>query len=122
MYPPIFATCYADSAVQNLLGSDPLRLYPFGENSENNQTAPYAVWQTLSGSPENYIDKAPDIDVWTIQVDVYAATIDSVRDAAEALRDAIQTVAHITFWNGDGRDPDTNLYRFTFTVDWWVTR
>jgi|SRR5688572_454557 len=121
MYPPIFSVCSADSAVLALLGSNPCRLYPFGEAPQG-VLKPYAVWQSVGGGPENYLNQIPDMDLWSIQVDVYADTVDSARLAAQALRDAIEPVAHITSFNGDGRDPDTNNYRYSFSVDWWVPR
>lgn len=121
MYPPIFSTCYADSGVQGYLGSDPMRLYLFGEAPEN-AVKPYAVWQNVGGTPENYIDRSPDVDSWTIQVDVYSDTGSSVRDTAMAIRDAIEPMAHITSWVGDNKEPDTFDYRFTFLVDWFADR
>lgn len=121
MYPPIFEICSADPDVQSNLGSSPCRLYPFGEASEV-VAKPYAVWQVVSGLPENYMDKIPDMDSWIIQVDVYGDTGQSVRDAAQALRNAIEPNAHITSWGVQGRDPDTRNYRYLFTVDWWVDR
>jgi len=121
MYPPIFATCVANAGVTAALGINPTRLYLFGEAPQG-VAKPYAVWQTISGAPENYLSTIPDMDSWTLQIDVYANTATSARNTAAALRNAIQTHAHITFWNGESRDPDTNLYRYTFTVDWFKSR
>lgn len=121
MYPPIFSVCSSDSGVQALLGVNPTRLYPFGEAAQG-VTLPYAVWQTVGGSPENYINQVPDVDSLSIQVDIYAATPTSARAAAAALRDAIEPIAHITRWGGEVRDPDTNHYRLSFDVDWWINR
>lgn len=122
-YPPIFAVCSVDAGVGAVLGGTGVncRLFPFGEAPQKT-TRPYAVWQTITGAPENYLDKTPDIDSWQIQIDVYAATVTLCRQVAEALRDAIEPHAHIITWGGDDRDPDTNLYRLTFSVDWWVNR
>ena len=121
MYPPIFSTCAADAAVQTYLGASPTRLYPFGKAPQGSTKA-YAVWQVVSGAPENALNEVPDIDGWTLQVDVYASTADAVRDAAEALRDAIEPVAHVVSWRGESRDPDTKNYRFSFDVDWMEHR
>lgn len=121
MYPPIFEVCSAHSDVQTNLGSSPCRLYPFGEAPQN-VTAPYAVWQLVGGQPENYIDQVPDMDSWSLQIDVYASSVSAARSAGQALRDAIEPTAHITAWGGEGRDPDTNLYRLLISVDWWVDR
>lgn len=121
MYPPIFSVCYADSSVTALLGTSPCRLYPFGEGTQK-PAKPYAVWQTVGGSPENYINDLPDCDTFLIQVDVYADTAASARSVAVALRDAIEPEAHVTSWRGESKDPETGNYRSSFTVSWIVRR
>lgn len=121
MYPPIFEICSADSDVQTNIGVSPCRLYPFGEAPEN-VSMPYVVWQVVGGSPENCISSSPDMDSWSLQVDVYGLTGKSVRDVAQALRNAIESYAHITRWGEQGRDMDTKSYRYSFDVDWWVDR
>ena len=122
-YAPIFAICSVDAGVAAVLGGTgaSCRLYPFGEAPQQT-TKPYAVWQTVTGTPENYLDKIPDVDSWGIQIDAYASTVTTCRNIAEALRNAIEPYAHIVSWGGDDRDPDTNLYRVNFSVDWWVER
>jgi hypothetical protein len=121
MYPPIFATCAADSGVQAVLGTNPCRLYPFGTSTQG-VTKPYAVWQAVGGSPENFINQVPDIDSYTLQIDCYATTAAAVREVAEALRDAIEPVAHVVSWRGEDYETDTKLYRYSFDVDWFVHR
>ncbi len=121
MYPPIFQVCAADAGVKAALGASPVRFYPFGEAPQN-APKPYAVWQTFGGSPENYLGQRPDIDSFRLQVDVYAVDAAAARNAARALRDAIEPLAHITRWGGESRDPDTASYRVTFDVDWWTPR
>jgi len=118
MYPPIFEIVSADLDVQAQIGT---RFYPFGEAPQG-VTKPYGVFQVTSGFPENYINERPDIDTYSIQVDVYATTASSARDSAEALRDAIEPHAHIVAWRGEDRDPDTRNYRVSFDVDWFVDR
>lgn len=121
MYPPVYLICASDPQVQALLGVSPCRLYPFGEAPQPTP-APYVIWQTISGTPENYLDQRPDIDRWSIQFDCYAATADGVRQVAEALRDSIENHAHIISWRGEYQEQETNLYRLSFDVDWWVPR
>lgn len=104
------------------LGSDPCRLYLFGEATTLTPEKPYAVWQIVGGDPFNYINQVPDIDGYAVQVDVYADTVSDARNAAEALRDAIEPVAHITSWRGEMRDPTTKDYRYSFDVDWLTPR
>lgn len=121
MYPPIFTVCSTDADVQSNIGTSPCRLYPFGEAPPRVST-PYAVWQQVTGLPQNYINQMPDIDSYVLQVDAYADTVTAARDAAEALRNAIEPNAHIIGWRGEGRDPETNHYRYSFDVEWFVDR
>ena len=121
MYPPIFVTCKAVSAVTDLIGTSPMRLYQFGKAPQG-VSKPYAVWRSISGGPENYISNVPDHDLYAIQVDVYDATDAGARAVAQALRDAIEPVAHITRWGGESIDPETGSYTYSFDIDWHVSR
>jgi hypothetical protein len=121
MFPPIFQVAAADPGVTALLGTDPVRLYPFGEAPEGT-ALPYAVWQLVSGSPENYLAGRPDMDGFTLQIDVYAAAGASARAVGEALRNAIELRAHITRWGGESKDKETGRYRLSFDVDWLTPR
>lgn len=121
MVAPIFAVCKADPAVTALLGSTPMRLYLFGE-AEQGALRPYATWQGIGGSPENYINNLPDIDSYSLQIDVWADTASSARAVALAMRDAIEPNAHITSWRGESRDTETKMYRSSFDLTWWVNR
>ncbi|NNA76764.1 DUF3168 domain-containing protein [Pseudomonas lactis] len=121
MFAPINAVCALDPGVIALLGSPPQRLYSFGEAAQDT-VKPYAVWQTISGSPDNYLAGRPDIDGFTLQVDVFATCAKDARAVAKALRDAIEPCAYITRWGGESRDPVTKNYRYSFDVDWIVQR
>ncbi|MCF5806182.1 MULTISPECIES: DUF3168 domain-containing protein [Pseudomonas syringae group] len=118
---PIFSVCAANSAVTALLGSSPTRLYPFGEAPEG-VAKPYAVWQLITGSPENYLSGRPNVDGFTLQVDIYGDTASSARNVTEAIRNAIELTAYITRWGAESRDTGTKLYRSSFDVDWLVHR
>lgn len=119
--PPLFATLNASAAVKAIFGSAPLRVYPFGEAPQG-VTLPYAVQQNVTGLPENYLGQVPDIDSWTKQIDIYAATPTVALNGAQAMRDALEPVAYITRWGEEGRDPDTNHYRISFDVDFLTSR
>ena len=121
MYAPIFAVCAAAPAVTALLGVSPVRIYPFGEAPEG-VAKPYVVWQTIGGNPENYLAQRPDIDGFSLQIDVYGVSVTQTRDTAKAIRNAIERHANIVRWGGDSRDPVTQSYRYSFDVDWWVPR
>lgn len=122
MTPPIAKLCTESAAVTALLGAGTnLRLYSFGEAPEG-VAKPYAVWQVVSGSPENFLAGRPDADGFTLQVDIYGTTSTSVRQVRDAIRDAIELRANITRWGGEGRDPTTKNYRTSFDVEWIVRR
>lgn len=125
MYAPIFEAVDVP-AVRALLkaGSGALRFYLFGMAPQN-VVKPYAVWRMSSGAPENYINDRPELDSFTLQVDIFASPTQGAtvcRDVAAAIRDAIENKAHITSWLGEDIDPDTKNYRLTFLVDWWTYR
>lgn len=122
-YAPIFALAAANSTVVGLLktGTGPLRFYLFGE-ADQNTVRPYAVWQTVGGSPENYINQLPDADDWSTQVDVYAATASSARTIAFALMAAFEPSAYVTSYNGEYKEFDTKLFRFSFTCEFITHR
>ena len=121
MFAPINAVCAKDAGVTALLGASPVRLYPFGDAPQDGPK-PYAVWQTIGGAPENYLAGRPDVDGYTLQVDVYAAAGKDARAVAKALRDAIEPHAYIIRWGGESRDPATKSYRYSFDVSWFVPR
>lgn len=121
MYPPIFQVCSASAAVKALIGTNPVRLYPFDEAPQG-VIYPYVVWQMVNGSPENYLGDRPDIDGYTTQVDVYADSATAARNVAKALRDAIEPAAYITAWRGESKDEATKKYRYSFDVDWLTPR
>lgn len=121
MYPPIFTIAAADSGVTTIFGSSPVRVYPFGGAPEG-VSLPYCVWQTIGGSPENYVSNIPDIDMFLLQIDVYSDTATSSRNGAEALRDALEPYAHIVAWRGESRDKETQHYRYSFDINFITAR
>lgn len=121
MIPPVFAFCAARPSVRAVLGHDPVRLYPFGLQDDA-PVYPYAVWQVVGGSPDNYLSGRPDVDRYTLQFDVYADTAGEAIAGAQALRDAIEPCAYVTRWGSQTRDPTTKRYRYSFDVDWLVNR
>jgi hypothetical protein len=124
MFPPLFDTVKANAGVQAMFGHSP-RIYPHGMAPDKASTqygVPYAVFQIISGTPENYIGNLPDADEFTTQIDVYAETVADAANGARALRDAIEPVAHVVGWRGQFKDVDTQLFRYSFAVDWQTDR
>lgn len=121
MQPPIFPVCAADPAVTAVLGTNPTRLFPFGEAPQG-VAKPYAVWRHIGGSPENYLGQRPDVDSFGIQVDVYASTGSDATAVATAIRDAIEDKAYVVRWGAQDTDPDTGSRHISFDIDWHVYR
>jgi len=120
-YPPIFQVAAADPAVIALIGANPVRLYLFGM-APDKPAGTYCVWQVINGSPENYLAGRPDVEPYCLQVDVYASTAAAARTAGQAFDYAIELAARATSYNGETRDTETMLYRYSFDVDWIVQR
>ena len=122
MIAPIFPVCASSPEVTALLGSNPVRIYPFGIQDDN-VVYPSAVWQNLpGGGPENYLNQRPDADKFSLQVDVYADTADEAMLAAQAIIYAIELKANIVRYGPQDRDESTLKYRYSFDVDWIVNR
>lgn len=121
MYPPIFRLAAQDAAVKAALGANPTRLFLFGLAPEG-VADPYAVWQVAGGAPENYLADRPDMDGFVIQFDVYGTSATQVRNAAKALRDALEIYAYVTSWRGESRDAETKRYRSSFDMSWLTSR
>ncbi|MEH6641398.1 DUF3168 domain-containing protein [Vreelandella glaciei] len=116
--PPLFAVCAADAGVTALLGSGPVRLFPFGDAPEN-VAKPYAVYQVLNGLPENYLDEPPDVDDWSIQIDIYANNIPDVKGVLNALRRALEPHCYIERLGGTSTEAATNLKTTNFDISWY---
>ena len=126
MYPPIFPIASGSVQVRAYLGTNPVRFYPFSRAPGPNEPGyakPYAVHQLVYGNPENTLSCTPDIDMSGLQVDVYADSAESARDAAMALRDAIESAGnHVVAYNGEEVERETGLYRVGFTAEFWTNR
>lgn len=121
MIPPIFPILSTDATVQSLLGTSPMRAWPFGQGPHS-PTYPYATWQIVIGTPENYLGETPDIDGTTIQLDVWAKTAASAEEVAIAIRDALEPHAHMVRFGSTDRDPQTSSYRLSADYQFWVSR
>jgi hypothetical protein len=120
-YPPIFQVAAADPAVTALIGQNPVRLYLFGM-APDKPAVTYCVWQVINGNPDNYLAGRPDVEAYGLQVDVYASTASAARAAGQAIEYAIELASRVTSYNGETRDAETMLYRYSFDVDWIVQR
>lgn len=105
-----------------ILGSSPTRFWPFSSAPQKGQPGygiPYAVFQNVYGTPEQFLGEVSDIDNIGVQVDAYADTAVKSRAAAIAIRDALEPYGYVTAYNGEEKDADTGLYRVGFTFEVW---
>ena len=84
MFPPFFESVENVAGVKAIFGNSP-RVYPHGIADQNTR-APYCVFQMITGNPENYLNQLPDMDGYTVQVDVYAESPSEAADGVFGIR------------------------------------
>lgn len=125
MLPPVFQTLKASSAVTNIVGTNPPRIYRHGEapahvvNPPAGSQIAYITWLLVSGEPENNLSDPPPVDRQSVQVDCWHPTDAGVEALGDAVRDAIEAVTHVTQYRNRPRDPDTRRYRVSIDADFW---
>lgn len=107
--------------VRLLLGSNPLRVYPWGR-APANVRKPYAVYAVFNANPENYLDRVPDIDRAGIQINIYAAKDTELEDCFVAVRDALEPYGHMISYATPDLDAETDLYSARMEFDFWEGR
>lgn len=125
MIPPIFQYAQADDTVRTLIGGNPTRFWPFDAAPQPGHPGyclPYSTWQFAYGSPDNYLGQLPDSDNAGIQIDAWAQTPSGARSVMTALRDALEPYGMVVAYNGEDKDPQTGLYRASFTIEFWTDR
>lgn len=119
---PVYETLENEPTVTSLLGVPPgLRVYEFGQ-APAGVARPYLTWQEITGFPDNTLGCPPGYDTKTIQLDVFAEDANKARATRDAVVNAIEKTMYVTSFDGEGKDPPTNYYRVTFSVDWFVKR
>jgi hypothetical protein len=122
---PIFTLAAASSAVKALIGSNPMRFWPFREAPQPGQPGyglPYGVHQLAYGSPTAYLGTLPDSDLVGIQVDAYASKASEADELMRALRDSVESRGYVVAYTGEDRESSTGLFRSGFTVEFWADR
>lgn len=126
MFPPVFATLKASQAVKNIVGVNPPRIFRHGSAPQRPDglplSDPYVTWFLVVGTPENNLSDLPPVDRMTVQVDCWHQTDSGIETLAEAVRDAIEPVAHMTGIVVNLRETETKLYRIGMQFDHWLDR
>lgn len=121
MNPRIFPILRDDTQVTALLGTNPMRFFPWGRAPQKPQT-PYAVYAVYNALPENYLGQTPDIDNKGTQINIYAKTAESLEDCFTAIRDALEPYGHMTSYATPDLDAETDLYSCRMEFDFWEAR
>ena len=86
-------------------------------------TAPYVVWSLLATVPSNHLSGTPGADRYSIAVDVFSTDRAQSDAMLVAARDAMEAIGRMTSGPQSlGRDQDSKLFRYTFTVDVFKNR
>lgn len=118
MFPPVYQTLRANSAVIAIVGD---RIGRHGEVAQT-ETRPYITWQIVVGTPHDNLSSTPCSDFTTVQIDCYHATDSGVATLAGAVRDALDADRTINRVSVNNRDPDTKLYRVGLDADFITNR
>lgn len=121
MISPVFAALNASAPVKALLGSKPLRLFPWGAAPEN-VTKPYATYGIFNGSPENYLGNLPDIDRQGTEINIWASTGKDCEDCYNAIKAVLEPLGHLLNFQLSIKDPETQLYTARMEFDFWTPR
>lgn len=126
MFPQVFQTLKASTAVKAIVGSTNPRIYRHGEapgaivNIQPPATPlPYVTWLLVSSVPENNLSESPPVDRQGVQVDCWHATQAGIEDLANAVRDALEVVTHVTDAQSFPRDSETRRYRVMISADYF---
>lgn len=106
-----------DVNVKVLMGANPLRVYPYGTKLDGKTRKPYALYGLFNAVPYNFLKDRTDMDLSSIQVDIYAMDSDNATACYNAIRSAIEGDAYITNYSTPERDIDDGLYHVRLEVD-----
>jgi len=122
---PLYEVCKNDGPTAAFFGdSNILRIFPFSFSKKKgfDLTKPYAVWQTVGGSPDNVLEGGACSDSVEVQIDVYAQSVDDCRQGANLIEAAIESECMITRYFTEEFEQDTKLFRATFGASWILKR
>lgn len=126
MFPPVFQWLKASSAVKNIVGNNPPRIWDHGTAVQSDDGKPigqpYVTWFVASNLPANNLSDPVPVDRYSVQVDCWHQTAAGVKLLAEAVRDAMELQCVMTGLIANLREPETRLFRVGLTFDIWHGR
>jgi len=121
MEPKIYPIINASAPLKALIGSDPVRFFPWGQAPQNTEY-PYVTYGSNGASPENYLDRVPDVDNISTQIDVWADKGSDCLQVATLIRDLIEPHGHMIGFGNTERDQETQAYRIRLQFDLFTFR
>ena len=117
MLPAVYKALTDDAAVYALVGN---RVYRHGMAPQG-VTAPYVTWHEGGGTASNTFNGA-DADQWRVQVDCWSDKDGQVETVAAAVRAVMEANGNLIAYVADGRDTETQRFRFGMSFDWILGR
>lgn len=125
MGPNLYEIFNANAAIKTTLGVDnsgDVRLYPFNRSEELSNFDVYAVYE-LSMEPQNILRGGSKIDLYSIQLSIYAKTQKKLVDAYNDIRDQIEKLGYITnVFNEYNASNETRTYSIVIFCDLFENR
>lgn len=118
MFPPIYRVLKDNAAVASIVQT---RIYRHGRAPQD-VAKPYVTWFVAAVGPANNLSSPPGHDLCTVQIDCWHQQDSGVQELAEAVRDAMEQVSHMTGVFSNERDVETKLYRVALQFDYWLPR
>lgn len=117
MLTQFFDILNKSTEVRRLLGSNPLRVYPYGVKLNTIPRKPYVLYGVFNAVPYNYLASRSDMDLSGIQADIFSETSDNAASCFNAIRDAIEHKAYISSFSTADMDIEDGLYHIRMDID-----
>lgn len=79
---------------------------------------PYVVWSLVAGVPIHPLGQTPPTDRYSVSIDCFSPTEVQSDALVVACRNAVEAIGRLSSGiQSLGREAETNLWRYTFTVD-----
>lgn len=115
---PIYGLLRQSAAVVAIVGTRIYRAWAGNAPGE-----PYIVWRVVAAPPDNHVSGRPPSDRYSVTIDCFAPSEAQSDALVTAARDALEAHGQMSSGPQDlGRDPDTELWRWQFTIDIHLNR
>jgi hypothetical protein len=116
MLNSFFSIMSASTTVKSIFGSSPIRIYQ-GNKLGTEPDMPYAIFNIISAIPYNCLSDSSDMDVSSIQVDIYSNDQTTLESGYNAIRNAIETKGYVTRYSTDDTELENGKYNITMEIE-----